>query len=224
MVVGLPTSIAKAPWLRRAVSGGVALLSALVILPVPVLASVTFSPSGWTAGFFITGSGVNPTPPTPTFSDSVTANGSHRQIDNLTVDMGTYNQVNPQSDPTKQAFETITLNRNFTWSPSSSEKLWGSWMLDAFLNNEAQGIEQVTILTTGGVVVANLIGAQRYTGTVSTPTEITHSDLENLTKMQLPGGTYTMQVTVRYQTLANNKVAGQWLTKSGSHAFQFYAQ
>jgi hypothetical protein len=223
LVVGLPASIAKAPWLRRAVSGGVALLTALVILPVPVLASVTFSGS-WSAGYFITGSGVNPTPPTPTYSDSVTSNGSHGQTDNLTVDMGTYNQGSPQSDPTKQAFETITLNRNITWSPSGSEKLFGNWVLDAFLNSHAQGIDQVTVLTTNNVVVTNLINPQTYTGSGNTPSEVKKNLLSSLSQSQLAAGNYILQVTVRYQTLANNKVGGQWQTKSGSHAFTFYAQ
>jgi hypothetical protein len=220
MLVGLPTSIAKAPWLRRAVSGGVALLSALVILPVPVLAGVTFNGS-WTAGYFLSATNGNATPPTPTYSDDTSSHPGH---DILSVDMGTYTETNPSTDPTKQSFATITLDRSITWSPTGSQSLFSQWNLDAFLNSKAQGIEQITVLKPDRTVFTNLMGTQKYTGTSSTPTEVIRSDLEHLTQSQLPAGSYILEVTVRYQTLPDNRIGGQWRTKSQSHKFDFYAQ
>lgn len=201
---------------RRPLSG---LLAALLLLPMPVLAGVTFS-GNWSAGYFISGS---PTPPTPTYSDSVTSNGTHGQQDVLDVGMGTYNG-SPAADKTQQAFETITLNHTFVWSPSASEKLNSIWTLDEFLNSAAQGIDQVTVLDSKGNVVTNLMGPQQYQGTGNTPTETKMSVSESLPKSQLPAGTYTLQVTVRFQTLVNNKLGGAWKSKSKSHEFDFFAQ
>jgi hypothetical protein len=221
--MGLRTSIANAHWLRRGLSGCVALLSALVILPVPVLAAVTFTGS-WTPTYFSSASNGNATPPTPTFGDALSGNGTHGQTDVLSVDMGTYSETNPSSDATKQSFETITLSRPITWSPSKDEHLNANWTLDAFLNSKAQGIDQVTVLTTSGTVVRNLLDPQKYNGGGNTPSEINKGHNQSLSPGDLPSGNYILQVTVRYQTLEDNKIGGQWKAKSGSHLFDFFAK
>jgi hypothetical protein len=201
---------------RRLLGG---LLAALLLVPMPVLASVTFSGS-WSPTFSTSGS---PTPPTPTFSDSTTSNGSHGQQDVLDVGMGTYNG-NPASKPSQESFETITLTRQINWSPSGPENLNGVWTLDEFLNSAAQGADQVNVLNSKGNVVTHLIGNQMYMGSGSTPSEVKMSDHEFLPPSQLPAGTYTLQVTVQLHTLVNNKLGGQWKSKSKSHEFDFYAQ
>ena len=201
----------------RRMLGGV--VAALLVVPMPVLAGVTFS-GNWSATTSMSGS---PTPPTPTYSDSVTANGSHGQQDVLDVSMGTYNG-NPAAKTNQEAFETITLQHTFVWSPSAYEKLNGVWTLDDFLNSAAQGTERIAVLDSNGHVVGNLMGTQMYQGSGSTPTEVKMSVSESLTKSQLPAGTYTVQVSVQFQTLVNNKLGGAWKSKSKSHEFDFFAQ
>lgn len=201
---------------RRMLGG---LVAALLVLPMPVLAGVTFS-GNWSATTSTSGS---PTPPTPTYSDSTTSNGSHGQQDVLDVGMGTYNGA-PASTTKQQSFETITLNRSIVWSPSSSENLNSLWTLDDFLNAAAQGTDKVDVLDSKGNFVAHLMGRQVYQGSGGTPTETKMSDMELLPPSQLPAGTYTLQVTVQFQTLVNNKLGGQWKSKSKSHEFDFFAQ
>jgi hypothetical protein len=201
---------------RRLLGG---LLAALLVVPMPVLASVTFSGS-WSPVTSMTGT---PTPPTPTFNDVTTSNGSHGQQDVLDVNMGTYNG-NPASNTQQEAFETITLTRTINWQPTTSEKLNGVWTLDEFLNSAAGGVDAVDVLDSHGNFVTHLIGQRTYTGSGTTPTETKMSANENLTRSQLPAGTYQLQVTVQLQTLVNNKLGGQWKSKSKSHDFDFFAQ
>jgi hypothetical protein len=214
------TNFLKGRWLRRSLGAFAAVLTALVLLPVPVLASVTFSGS-WTPTYIITGT---PTPPTPTFGDSLTSNGSHGQEDVLTVGMGTYNQGSPNSNPNQQPVEEIILKRTITWSPSGAEKLFSNWTLLDFLNQEAKGSDQVDVLNTNGTLVTPFMGQRLYTGSGTSPSQVSGSALEHLTSSQLPAGTYQLQVTVKFQTLANNQLGGQWNSRKSAHKFDFYAQ
>jgi hypothetical protein len=175
-----------------------ALLAALALLPVPAaMATLTFSGS-WTPIISTVG---GPTPPTPTFSD-ITNNA--QQVDDLTVNMGTY------QGSTALATSSIELTRPITLSTSNQSIRF----TQQFISQFTQAGESVTVKvknSSGATVLTPITSNRSFNAT----TTLQESDL-TLTNV-LAKGTYTLDVKVVYNT--TNKLGG-WKTKS-PHQFEF---
>src|SRR5262245_33629274 len=171
------------------------LLAALLLLPVPAMAAITFNGT-WTPVIFTMG---GPTPPTPLWHDDTTG-----QVDNLTVNMGTY------QGSTESATSKIELTRPFSLSTDNQTIEYMNQYTSQF---PKAGLNvQVFVKNSNGQVVLNPISVNRsFTGTTTVQeTDVTFAN--TLTK-----GDYLLDVRVVYNT--NNKIGG-WKTIS-PHQFTF---
>ena len=180
---------------KRMVGG---LAAALVLLPVPAMAALTFNGS-WAVSSD-TQSGV-PTPPQATFSDS-TSNAT--QTDNLTVNMGQYSG--------KSASSTIELTRGVTLSSSNQLLEFEQSFSNVLLTNAGVSLS-VSVKNSSGTVVQTPL-TYNYSTTGSTKLSVFQSNFNNLLK----SGAYTLDVKLTYVT--NNKIAGGWNAISAHH-FEF---
>ena len=187
--------------LKRLLAG---LAAALLLLPVPAMA-LTFNGS-WTAIYSQSGS---PTPPKPSFTDSVSGNGSAKAEDFLTVDM----------DPSGSAYTTtsaaqsqIVLTRTINVTGSQVVKLEDEYT-DLF--QQAGLNTQVLVSDSRGRTVAAFFQGQ----STSSKTLTTLSGDPQI-RPTLGAGTYTLKVTVTYNT--NNKFSGiAGFAKKSKHQFDF---
>jgi hypothetical protein len=183
---------AAAPW-RRILGGAVA---ALVLLPVPAMATLSFIGS-WTPSTSVSG---GPTPPKPTYSDNTSG-----QDDSLIVDLGNYQGA------TATANSSITLTRQFQITGVSTQQIQFD---HSAIQQFAQAGENLSLKVedaTGKNVLFTPI-----TFSYSNPSSNFATVLDNeLYKTILGKGTYTLVVNVAYKT--NNKLGG-WKKKS-AHQF-----
>jgi hypothetical protein len=71
------------------------------------------------------------------------------------------------------------------------------------------------------------MGPQTYSGTSNSVTQVTNPNFpspwqESLPASQLPAGNYTIQITVKFQTLKNNQIGGQWQSAASAHKFDLF--
>jgi hypothetical protein len=179
---------------KRFVAG---LLAALVLLPVPAMAAITFNGT-WTPVISTVG---GPTPPTPLWSDATNNPG---QVDDLTVNMGTY------QGSTQQATSKIELTRPINLSTDNQTIEYLNQFTSQF--TKAGVNVEVWVKNSSGQVVLNPIVVSHNFSNTTTLQETDMTFANTLKK-----GNYTLEVQVIYNT--NNKVGG-WKTIS-PHKFEF---
>jgi hypothetical protein len=186
--------------MRRVVGG---LVAALLLMPVPAMA-ITYLGS-WSATFTQTG---GPTPPKPTFTDSLSSGG---QNDTLLVAMGDY------QGSTAAATSTIQLTRPITISqPTQVIEFDHSF---AGLFAQAGYSATVAVKDSSGHAVVTPFSLNEST-TSKNFTEL--QDSLNVNK-KLARGNYTLVVTVTDTT--NNKIGGWKKYQSiSAHEFDFQGQ
>jgi hypothetical protein len=173
------------------------LTAALVLLPVPAMAAITFNGT-WMPVISTVG---GPTPPTPTWSDSTNNPG---QVDNLTVNMGTY------QGSTQMATSKIELTRSFSLSTDNQTLEFAQQFTSQF--TKAGFDVEVHVKNSSGQNVFNpIVSSHNLSGT--TTWQETDATFANIFKK----GNYSLDVNVIYNT--NNKLGG-WKTIS-PHRFTF---
>jgi hypothetical protein len=199
---GVPGAIAPGEmeglmnWIRRwqRVVGGLA--AALLLVPVPAMAALTFNGS-WSVVQNTQSGG--PTPPAAGFTDTT---NNAKQQDDLSIDIGNYQGV------TATASSTIELTRSITLS-SSNQLL--EFEQD-FKNQLKQAGVSVTVTVKQGSTVVqtplNFSASTRSSSFVSF--SVNQSNINN----RLASGNYTLDVKVSYNT--NNKLGG-WKAASAHH-------
>lgn len=171
------------------------LLAAVVLMPVPAMA-LTFT-SNWAASYSQSG---GPTPPKPTFTDTVSG-----QRDDVTIDMGTYN------GSTSQAASAITLTRNFSITNSGGQNVFAEADYSSYLANAGFAAGEVVTDSKGHVVCSLSGGIFSVNNSSATSKLYTNSAS---TTVNIPKGNYTITLGLAYYT--NNKV-GSWKMKSKHH-------
>src|SRR5262245_23253787 len=168
------------------------LLAALLLLPVPAMAAITFNGT-WTPVISTVG---GPTPPTPMWHDDTTG-----QVDNLTVDMGTYQGA------TQPATSKIELTRSFNLSTDNQTIQYAQQFTSQF-TKAGFDVEVHVKNSSGQTLFDPIVSMHSFSG----PTTWTETDttLNNTLKK----GNYSLDVLVKYNT--NNKIGG-WQTISPHH-------
>ena len=184
---------------KRAVGG---LAAALVLLPVPAMAALTFNGATWTV-LSNTQSG-GPKPPAATFTDTT---NNAKQQDDLFVNMGNYN------GSTATAASSIELTRGITLS-SSNQLL--EFEQDFMTQLKQAGVSvTVSVKNSSGQVVQTPLTYSASTSSTSfVKYSVSQSNFNNLLK----SGAYTLDVKVTYNT--NNKI-GAWQSISPANHFEF---
>ena len=180
---------------KRAIGG---LIAAVLLLPVPAMAALTFNGS-WVATYAQSG---GPTTAKPTFTDYT--DNAHQE-DQLLL-----NNPNYQGS-TAPATSTIELTRGFTLS-TSNQKLEFE---DAFVEllNHAGGSVSVAVKNSSGATVLTPLNS-----VFSTTGSKLVAQFNEVFKNTLAKGNYTLDIKITYNT--NNKV-GSWKSISPNHYFEF---
>jgi hypothetical protein len=184
---------------RRFLGGAAA---ALLLMPMPAMA-LTFLGS-WTPSISVSG---GPTPPTPTFTDSVTNNGGKAE-DVLNVFMGDY------QGQTATANSSITLTRQFDIT-NPAQVLQFQHNATTMLS---QAGENVTLQVKNGAGQV-LFTPVNFAFSTNSTTFVSVQDSELYrTALSMNPATqhYMLVANVTFNT--NNKVGG-WKTKSAAHVF-----
>ena len=187
----------------RRLIGGVA--AAVLLMPLPVMA-LTFNGS-WTASYGQSGS---PTPPTPSFTDQTNNDSKNgKSEDFVTVDM----------DPSGNAYTTtsaaqsqIVLSRTINLTASQVVK---------FEDLYADLFQQAGLTTTAQLVNSKGQTVTEFSQSQSTSSKtLTTLSGDPQVRPTLSAGTYTLKVTVTYNT--NNKFSGvAGFAKKSKHQFDF---
>jgi len=175
----------------------VGLVVAVLLMPTPAMA-LTFLGS-WSAQINLSG---GPLPPAPTFSDSLTNNGTPTAQDVLTVDMGDYQGA------TMKATSSIELKRNMQVTSASQ--------LVTFMQDFTSQFAQAGV--SSEVTVYDSNGRNGFTPVVfgrdnQSSKFVTFSAQQSANKT-LTAGTYLLDVTVTYTTDAK---LGAWKSISRHH-------
>ena len=186
---------------KRMVGG---LAAALVLLPVPAMAALSFSGTTWTVVSNTQTGG--PTPPAATFADST---NNAKQEDDLFVNMGNYTGSN------NNANSIIELTRGITLSSSNQllefEQQFTTQVQQAGIN------AAVKVLNSNGQVVQTPLSFDvNSSGSKTVTYNVSQANFNNL----LAAGNYTLDVKIIYAT--NNKV-GMWKNIS-KHHFEFLGE
>ncbi len=160
--------------------GGVA--AALVLLPVPAMAALTFTGTTWTVASDTQSGG--PTPPAATFTD-VTNNP--KQEDDLYVNMGNY------TGSTKTATSSIELTRGITLS-SSNQLLEFEQNFMTELKQAGLSVTVSVKNSSGQVVQTPLTYSTSTSSTSFVKYTVSQANINNLLK----SGAYTLDVTVAF--------------------------
>jgi hypothetical protein len=184
---------------QRTVGG---LAAALLLIPVPAMAGLSFSGTQWTAVSNSQSGG--PTPPMATFTDTL---NSANQEDDLFVNMGNY------SGATATAKSSIELQRGINLSTSKQLVEFEQEFSAQF---EQAGMSlSVAVLDSHGKNVQTPLSFSFSTNSSSfTPVTVKEANINN----ELKAGNYTLDVKVSYNT--NNKI-GAWKSISPFHHFEF---